>query len=81
MTSSKRGISPSYCCLLCLTSVWTSTSLKFNKSPPLPSLFKKKGESPDETFILHLKECEFRFNDRKNNLYAIMVRILRKNPL
>jgi transposase len=33
------------------------------------------------TFYLHLKECEFRFNHRHDNLYAILLSSLRKNPL
>jgi transposase len=32
-------------------------------------------------FILHLKETEFRFNYRHENIYAIILKILRKNPL
>lgn len=35
----------------------------------------------DEKFILHLKECEFRFNNRKQNLYKILLEIIRENPL
>ena len=35
----------------------------------------------DEKFILHLKECEFRFNNRKQNLYKVLLEIIRKNPL
>ena len=35
----------------------------------------------DEKFILHLKECEFRFNNRKQDLYKILLEIIRKNPL
>jgi transposase len=35
----------------------------------------------DHTFILHLKECQFRFNCRKQNLYAIILQSLRQNPL
>ena len=35
----------------------------------------------DSTFYLHLKETEFRFNMRNNNLYDIMLKGLRKNPL
>jgi transposase len=35
----------------------------------------------DEKFILHLKECEFRFNNRKQNLYETLLEILRKNPI
>jgi transposase-like protein len=33
------------------------------------------------TFHLHLKETEFRFNQRKNNLYKVLLSILRKDPL
>jgi len=33
------------------------------------------------TFHLHLKETEFRFNHRKNNLYKVLLSILRKDPL
>ena len=32
-------------------------------------------------FNLHLKECEFRFNYRKENLYVKLLKIIRKNPL
>jgi len=34
-----------------------------------------------KTFCLHLKECEFRFNHRGENLYLLILEILRKNPL
>lgn len=35
-----------------------------------------------ETFYLHLKECEFRFNHRKKkDLYDILLKELRKKPL
>ena len=33
------------------------------------------------TFNLHLKECEFRFNYRNGNLYAIILKLVRNNPL
>ena len=33
------------------------------------------------TFMLHLKECEFRFNNRGKNLYKLLLGIIRKNPL
>jgi len=36
---------------------------------------------PGETFYLHLKECEFRFNYRGDKLYAIILKIIRENPL
>ncbi len=32
-------------------------------------------------FYLHLKECEFRFNNRHDNLYLLLLRELRNNPL
>ena len=35
----------------------------------------------DDTFYLHLKESEFRFNNKDNELYDIMLSKLRKNPL
>ena len=34
-----------------------------------------------ETFNLHLKECEYRFNNRNKNLYPELLKLLRKNPL
>ena len=33
------------------------------------------------TFYLHLKECEFRFNYRKDNLYRLLLKIIRNKPL
>ena len=33
------------------------------------------------TFYLHLKECEFRFNYRKNDLYRILLKLIKNNPL
>ncbi len=33
------------------------------------------------TFYLHLKECEFRFNHRGQNLYHLLLKVLRKYPL
>ncbi len=33
------------------------------------------------TFYLHLKECEFRFNHRKENLYNLLLKLFRKRPL
>ena len=35
----------------------------------------------DEKFVLHLKESEFRFNNRKLNLYSILLKMLRESPL
>lgn len=34
-----------------------------------------------QTFYLHLKECEFRFNHRRQNLYPILLKLCRQNPL
>jgi len=34
-----------------------------------------------EKFYWHLKECEYRFNLRKNNVYAELLKLLRKYPL
>ena len=34
-----------------------------------------------ETFYLHLKECEFRFNHRNVNLYKLLLSFLRISPL
>lgn len=32
-------------------------------------------------FYLHLKECEYRFNHRRGNLYVTLLKLLRKDPL
>ncbi|MCL2589797.1 MAG: IS1595 family transposase, partial [Betaproteobacteria bacterium] len=31
--------------------------------------------------VLHLKECEFRFNHRHGNLYLVLLKLLREQPL
>jgi len=36
---------------------------------------------PKSHFYLHLKECEFRFNYRAEDLYHLLLKILRDNPL
>ena len=38
------------------------------------------GITPQK-FNLHLKECEYRFSLRKNNVYAELLKLLRKHPL
>ena len=43
-------------------------------------LVKFHGVSKN-TFNLHLKECEFRFNYRNQNIYAIILKLVRNNPL
>ncbi len=35
----------------------------------------------DKNFVLHLKECEFRFNHRQKDLYQVILKFLRKDPL
>ena len=36
---------------------------------------------PKHTFYLHLKETEYRFNHRRDNLYLEILKLLRLNPL
>jgi transposase-like protein len=36
---------------------------------------------PQSTFYLHLKECEFRFNYRNDNIYAMLLNMIRNSPL
>jgi len=43
-------------------------------------LQKFNGVSP-QTFYLHLKECEYRFNNRKQNLFRLLLQLLEKYPL
>ena len=43
-------------------------------------LFRFRGMAPS-TFNLHLKECEFRFNHRGQNLGRLILKFLRDNPL
>ena len=33
------------------------------------------------TFYLHLKECEFKFNYKHENLYLLLLKIIRDKPL
>ncbi len=43
-------------------------------------LSRFRGMNPN-TFYLHLKECEFRFNHRGQNLYKVLLTLCRTNPL
>jgi transposase-like protein len=43
-------------------------------------LMKFKG-IPKHTFYYHLKETEFRFNHRHNDLYKILLKLLRNEPI
>ena len=36
---------------------------------------------PQKTFLLHLKECEFRFNHRAEDLFDRILTLLKENPL
>ena len=36
---------------------------------------------PHHTFYLHLKECEWRFNNRNANLYQELLKLLRQHPI
>ena len=36
---------------------------------------------PKTTFNLHLKECEFRFNNRDQDIYRLLLKEFRNNPL
>ena len=35
----------------------------------------------ESTFYLHLKECEFRFNYRDENIYLLLLKMFRTRPL
>lgn len=41
---------------------------------------KFKGLHPS-TYRYHLRECEFRFNNRDKDIYQLLLKILRKDPL
>ncbi|VVH64642.1 hypothetical protein BSPLISOX_1802 [uncultured Gammaproteobacteria bacterium] len=43
-------------------------------------LVKFKGMNK-KMFNLHLKECKFRFNNSKQNLYKVLLGMFRKEPL
>ena len=43
-------------------------------------LVKFKGMHP-KTFYLHLKECEFRYNYRYENVYNLLLKIIKNSPL
>jgi transposase len=43
-------------------------------------LARFRGTHPN-TFIYHLKECEFRFNHRGQSLYHVLLKLCRNNPL
>lgn len=43
-------------------------------------LMRFRGIS-NQTVMLHLRECEYRFNNRNENLYKLMLKLFRKEPL
>ena len=43
-------------------------------------LYKFRGRDK-KTYLLHLKECKFRFNHRQDNLYLLLLKMCRNNPL
>lgn len=57
----------------------TSTASKASGASPKPGA-KFRGMSKN-TFYLHLKECEFRYNYRNQNLCLNILKILRTRPL
>ena len=59
---------------------YTSMALKASGVPAKTRLAKRRGIRRDY-FFLHLKECEFRFNHRRENLYQTLLDMLRKDPL
>ena len=54
-----------------IESFWSFAKFRFTK---LRGVRKQK-------FLLHLKECEWRFNHRHDNIHKIILTSLRKNPL
>jgi hypothetical protein len=70
------------------TNLLASTALKpfamFSAAARLTAAWSCQKKTPkfngcaSQTFMLHLKECEFRFNHRKENLYNIVKNLLKK---
>ncbi len=54
-----------------IESFWSSAKRRLQKFNGLPP----------HTFYLHLKECEYRFNNRKLNLFQLLIKLLEKNSL
>jgi transposase-like protein len=54
-----------------IESFWSSAKRRLQKFNGLPP----------HTFYLHLKECEYRFNNRKKNLFQLLIKLLEINPL
>ena len=70
----------------CVASEFGSNNINAIESSPAYAklrLSKFKGIKR-QNFILHLKECEFRFNNRDKKgaeLYKILLKMIRENPL
>ena len=54
-----------------IESFWSSAKIRLVK-------FRGMNKS---AFYLHLKECEFRFNHRDEDLYKLLLKIFRNDPL
>jgi len=54
-----------------IESFWTYAELRLNKMRGIRK----------EMFYLHLKETEFRFNHRRDNLYKLLLKLLREKPI
>lgn len=54
-----------------IESFWSSAKRRLQKFHGIPK----------STFILHLKECEFRFNNRDQNIYQLLLKEFRIHPL
>ena len=54
-----------------IESFWSSAKRRLQKFNGIPT----------HTFYLHLKECEYRFNQRQKNLYRELLKLPEKHPL
>ena len=63
-----------------LEEVLILTALNFFWGYAKTRVVKFKGVDK-KMFNLHLKECEFRFNNRKKNLYRVLLAIFRNESL
>lgn len=54
-----------------IESFWAYAKLRLSRFKGLPK----------HTFYLHLKETEFRFNHRREDLYKRLLKLLRNNPI
>jgi transposase len=66
-----NGGSPRKTQITCVDNFWGSTKMRLQK-------FRGMSKS---TFFLHLKETEFRFNHRNEDLYSLLLDMLRNEPL